>query len=230
MGWKLAGWKLVKMEGSPGSSHLEGILLVAEAYPGCGLAYGPDTGSGMTVREVTAIIRMITARPEESGSDYARGHESTVGSPLELAVGLRQGQPSYPVEEDTNMESAPWRYQFFKSIRMVNQFGEAAERILIHGWTTENHDLVTLPAQVEELTGALNYLRNFNFEAIAAIAKICLVIQALARKLELHARGVQVDGSDLTAPVEAWGQLLNEVNNEVQDQSSQLDSNRVKCN
>ena len=54
------------------------------------------------------MMGMITARPEESGSDYARGHESTVWSPLELAVGLRQGQPSYPVEEDTNMESAPW--------------------------------------------------------------------------------------------------------------------------
>ena len=95
------------MEGSLGSIHLEGDLLVAEAYLGGGLAYSSDTGSGMTLREVTAMIRIITARPEESGSDYATGHESTVGSPLDLVVGLRQGQPAYPIEEDTNMESAP---------------------------------------------------------------------------------------------------------------------------
>ena len=115
----------------------------------------------MTLGEVTAIIGMITARPEESGSDYATGHESTVGSLLELAVGLRQGQPSYPTEEDTNMGSAPWGYQFFERNRMVNQFGEAAARILIHEWTPETHDLATLPAQVGELTGALNYLQPF---------------------------------------------------------------------
>ena len=139
----LVGWKLGKMEDSLGSSHLEGKLLVAEAYPGGGLAYGSDTGSGMTLGEVTAMIGMITGRPEESGSDYATGHESTVGSPLDLAVGLRQGQPSYPIEEDTNMESAPWGYQSFERIPMVNQFGEAAERILIHEWTPETHDLAT---------------------------------------------------------------------------------------
>ena len=103
--WLVGNWG--KMEDSLGSSQLGGELLVAEAYPGGGLAYGSDTGSGMTLREVTAMIGMITARPEESGSDYATGHESTVGSPLDLAVGLRQGQPAYPVEEDTNMESAP---------------------------------------------------------------------------------------------------------------------------
>ena len=45
--------------------------MVAEAYPEGGLAYGSDTGSGMTLREVMAMIRMITARPEESGSEYA---------------------------------------------------------------------------------------------------------------------------------------------------------------
>ena len=216
------------MEDSPGSSHLEGKLLVAEAYPGGGLAYGCDTGSGMTLGEVTAMIGMITARPEESGSDYATGHESTVGSPLDLAVGLRQGQPAYSVEEDTNMESAPWGYRSFERIRMVNQFGEAAERIVIHEWTLETHDLATLPAQVEELTGALNYLQNFNFEAVSAISEIRQVIQALSRELELHARGVQVDGSALTARVEALGQLFNEVNNEVQDQRSRLDSKRAE--
>ena len=152
----LVGAKLGKMEDSLGSSHLQGELLVAEAYPGEGLAYGSDTGSGMTLGEVTAMIGMITERPEESGSDYATGHESTVGSPSDLAVGLRQGQPAYPVEEDTNMESAPWGYRSFEKIRMVNQFGEAAERILIHEWTPETHDLATLLAQVEQLTGALN--------------------------------------------------------------------------
>ena len=35
------------MENSPGSSHLEGESLVAEAYLGGGLAYRSDTGSGM---------------------------------------------------------------------------------------------------------------------------------------------------------------------------------------
>ena len=86
--------------------------------------------------------------------------------PLEFAVDLRQGQPAYQVEEDTNMESAPWGYGSFERIRMVNQFSEATERIWIHEWTTETHDLGTLPAQVEELTGALNYLRTFSFEAV----------------------------------------------------------------
>ena len=75
------------MEDSLGSSHPEGESLVADAYPGGGLAYGSDTGSRLTLREVTAMIGMITSRPEVSGSDYATGHESTVGSPLELAVG-----------------------------------------------------------------------------------------------------------------------------------------------
>ena len=50
----------------------------------------------------------------------------------ELAVGLRQGKPSYQIEEDNYMGSAPWGYRFFERIRMVNQFGEAAERVLIH--------------------------------------------------------------------------------------------------
>ena len=90
------------------------------------------------------MIGMITARPEESGSAYATGHESTVRSPLQLAVGLRQGQHSYPIEEDTNMESTSWGYRSFERIRMVNQFGEAAERILIHDWTTETHDFSNL--------------------------------------------------------------------------------------
>ena len=111
------------MEDSLGSSNLQGELLVAEAYPGRGLAYSSDTESGMTLGEVTAMIRMITAQPEESGSDYATGHESTIGSPLDLAVGLKQGQPAYPVEEDTNMESAPWGYRSFERIQMVIQFG-----------------------------------------------------------------------------------------------------------
>ena len=88
---------------------------------------------------------------------------------------------------------------------MVNQFGEAAERILIHEWTTETHELATLPAQVEELTGALNDLQNFNFEAVSGISEICQVIQALSCELELHARGVQVDWSALPARLEAWG-------------------------
>ena len=79
------------MEDSPGSSRLGGELLVAEAYPGGGLASGSDTGSGMALGEVTAMIGMIRARPEASGFDYATGHELTVGSPLDLAVGLRQG-------------------------------------------------------------------------------------------------------------------------------------------
>ena len=213
---------------SPGSSHPKHELLVAEAYPGGGLAYGSDTRSGMTLREVTAMIGMITARPEESGSDYATGHESTVGYPLDLAVGLRQGQPAYPVEEDTNMESAPWGYQSFERIWMVNQFGEAAGRIYIHECTPETHDLETLLAQVEELTGALNYLQTFTLEAVSAISEIRQVIQALSLELQLRARGVQVDGSALTAGVEALGQLLNEINNEVQDQRSLLDSKRAE--
>ena len=174
------------------------------------------------------MIGMITAQPEELGADYATGHESTVGSPLEFAVGLRQGQPFYPTEEDTNMESAPWEYRSFKRIRMVNQFGEGAERILIHGWTPETHDLAALRAQVEEVTSALNYLQTFHFETVSYIFKIRQVVQALSRGLELHARGLQVDGSASTAQVEALRQLLNEVNNEVQDQRSQLDSKRVE--
>ena len=74
----------------------------------------------------------------------------------------------------------------------------------------------------------MNYLQNFNFEAVSAISEICQVIQALSRELELHARGVQVDGSALTGRVEALGQLLNEVNNELQDQRSCLDSKRAE--
>ena len=221
------GWQLGKMEDSPGSSHFERKLLVAEAYAGGGLAYSSDRGSGITLGEVTAIIGTITRRPDQFGSDYATGHESTVGSALELAVGLRQGPTSYQIEEDTNMESATWGYCSFESIRMVNQFGEAAERILSHESTRESDDLATLPAQVEELRGALNYLQNLNFEAVSAFSEICQVIQALSRVLELHAWGAQVDGSDLTARVEALGRLLNEVNNEVPHQRSQLDSKRA---
>ena len=174
------------------------------------------------------MIGMVPARPEESCSNYATGHESTVGSPLDLAVGLRQGQPAYPVEADTNMESAPWGYRSFEGIQMVNQFSEAAERILIREWTPETHDLATSPAPVEELTSALNCFQNINFEAVSAISEIRQVIQALSRELELHARGVQVNGSALTARVEALGQLLNKVNNEVQDQRSPLDSERAE--
>ena len=227
--WLEIGWlKIGKKGDSAGSSHLEGELLVAEAYPGGGLAYDSDMGSGMILGEVKAMIGMITARLEESGSDYATGHESTVWSPFEWAIGLRQGLPSYPVEEDTNMESAPWGYRSFERIWMVNQFGEAAKRILIHEWTLETHDLATLPAQVEELTAALNYIPTFNFEAVSAISEIRQVIQALSCELELHARGGQVDGSALTARVEALEQLFNEVNNEVHDQRSRLDSKRAK--
>ena len=164
------------MEDSLGSSHLEGKLLVAEAYPGRGMAYGSDMGSRTTLGEVTAMIGMITARPDEWGSDYSTEHESMVGSLLDLAVGLRQGQPAYPDEEDTNMESGQWGYRSFERIRMVNQFGEAAKRILIHEWTPETHDLATLPAQAEELTAALNYLQNVNFEVVSAISEICGVI------------------------------------------------------
>ena len=99
---------------------------------------------------------------------------------------------------------------------------------MIHEWTPETHVLATLLAHVEELTGALNYLQQFNFEAVSDISEIRQVIQALSRELELHAWGVQVDGSALTARVEALGQLLNEVNKEVQDQRSQLDSKRAE--
>ena len=212
------------MEDSISSSHLEGELLVGEAYAGGGVAYGSDTGSVMTLGEVTAMIGMITARPEESDSDYATGEESMVGFPLDLAVGLRQGQPAYPVEKDTNMESAPSGYRYFERTRMVNPFGEAAERFLIHEWTRETHDLATLPAQVEPLTGALTYLQTLHFGAVSAISEIRQVIQALSCELELNARGVQVDGSALTVRVGAFGQLLNEVNNEVQDQRFRLDS------
>ena len=111
---------------------------------------------------------------------------------------------------------------------MVNHFGEAAEEILIHEWTPETHDLATLPAQVEELTGAFNYVRNFNLEVVSAPSEIRQVIQAQSRELELHARAVQVDGSAWTARVEALGQLFNEVNKEVQDQRFQLDSKRAE--
>ena len=74
----------------------------------------------------------------------------------------------------------------------------------------------------------MNYLQTFNFEAVSAISEIGQVIQALSHELELHARGIQVDGSALTARVEALGQLLNKVNNEVQDQRSQLDAKRAE--
>ena len=47
-----------------------------------------------------------------------------------------------------------------------------------------NLDAATLPAQVEELTGALNYLF---FQAVSAISNIRQVIQALSREVELHA-------------------------------------------
>ena len=76
------------------------------------------------------MIGMITARPGESGSDYATGHESTVGPPLELAVGLRQGQPYYPTEEDTKMESAPWEYWSFERIRMLNPIAKQSKEFL----------------------------------------------------------------------------------------------------
>ena len=92
----------------------------------------------------------------------------------------------------------------------------------------EAHDLAILPAQVEELTGALNYLGNFNFEAVSSVLEIPQVIQALPRELELHAQVVQVNGLALTARVEALGQFLKEVSNEVQDQRSQLDSKRAE--
>ena len=174
------------------------------------------------------MIGMITARPEESGSDHATGHESTAGSALEWAVGLRQDQPLYPIREDTNMEAAPWGYRSFERIRMENQFGEAAERISIHEWTPETHDLANSSAQVAYLTAGLHYLQNVNFQAASAISEIGQVIQALSRDLELHVRGVQVDGSALTARVEALGQLLNEVNNKVQDKTSQFDSKRAE--
>ena len=74
----------------------------------------------------------------------------------------------------------------------------------------------------------MNHLQNFNFVPVSAISEIRQVIKALSGELELHARGVQVDGSALTARVEALGQLLNEVNNEVQDQRSRLDSERAE--
>ena len=64
------------------------------------------------------------------------------------------------------MESAPWGYRSFERIRIVNRFGVAAERILTREWAPETHDLATLPAQVEELTGALNYLQNFHFAPV----------------------------------------------------------------
>ena len=81
------------------------------------------------------------------------------------------------------MESAPWGYRSFERIRMVNEFGEAAERIWIHEWTPETHDLATSPAQVEQLTGALNYLQTFYFEAVSVISEIREVIKALSREL-----------------------------------------------
>ena len=109
---------------------------------------------------------------------------------------------------------------------MINQFGEAAERIWIHEWTLESHDLATLSAQVEEPTGALKYHQTFNFEAVPAVSEICQVIQALSCELERHARGVQVVASALTAGVESLKQLLNEVKNEMKDHRPQLESKR----
>ena len=126
------------------------------------------------------------------------------------------------------MESAPWENRSFERTRMVNQFSEAAERMVIHDWAPETHELSTLPAQVQELTYALNYLKNFNSEVVSAILEIRQVIQAPSRELELHARGLQVDWSALMAGVEALGQLSNEVNNEVQDQRFQLESKRAE--
>ena len=49
--WKtlLVIWKLGKKEDSRESSYLECEMLVAEAYPAGGSAYGSDTGTGMTL-------------------------------------------------------------------------------------------------------------------------------------------------------------------------------------
>ena len=77
-----------------------------------------------------------------------------------------------------------------EKVRLITQFGEAAKRILIDEWTPQTHDLATQPAQVEQLTGALNYLQTSNFQAVLAISEIHQVIQALSHELELHVRGV----------------------------------------
>ena len=135
------------MEDSP-----RGRIVRSRGLPRRGFGLPSDTGSGMTLGDVTAMIRIVTARPGESGSDYATGHESTVGSALELAVGLRQGQPYYPTEEDTNMESAPWEYRSFERIRMVNSTAKQPKEVLFLSGHRD-HDLATLPAEVEELTG-----------------------------------------------------------------------------
>ena len=74
----------------------------------------------------------------------------------------------------------------------------------------------------------LNYLQTFNVEAVSAISEIHQVIQALSRGLERHAQGLQVDGSSLMTRVEALGQVLNQLNNEVQDRTPRLDSDRVE--
>ena len=73
-------------------------------------------------------------------------------------------------------------------------------------WGNPSPDVTYLPIyiptylpQVEELTGALNYLQTFSFEAVSAILEIRRVIPALSGELELHARGVEPDGSALTA-------------------------------
>ena len=132
---------------------------------------------------------------------------------IERVVPIPSPCPALMVLLLTNVESAPWGYRSFENILMANPFGEAAERILINEWTLETHDLATLPAQDEEPTGALNYLLTCNFEGVSAISKICHVIQPLSHEVELHARGVKVDGSALTAQVEALGQFLNEDKN-----------------
>ena len=54
-------WKTLLL-GKMESNYLHSENVVAEAHPEGGLPYGADTGSGMTLGEIPAMIRMISAR------------------------------------------------------------------------------------------------------------------------------------------------------------------------
>ena len=64
IGWKIGWLEIVKNGRFTRFKSRRGRIVGSRS-----LAYVSDTGSGMTLGEVTAMIGMITAWPEESGSD-----------------------------------------------------------------------------------------------------------------------------------------------------------------
>ena len=108
----------------------------------------------MKLGEVTAMIGMITAGHRNRVPTMQQRMSRLLGLLWNWQLGLDR------VSRPTELRKIPkWNLHHgntgpFERIRMVNQFGEAAERIVIHEWTPETHDLATLPAHVERLTGA----------------------------------------------------------------------------